>query len=739
MQLRRRGTIALDRKTSSAQQKQTSETQRADETPLRPGTAFRGLRSPPSARLTFLLLFLARSSAVWLQAPVLDCDETFNYWEPTHLLLHGRGLQTWEYSPEFGLRSYLYPLLHAVWIRFLQLLAVDHVWGKAGLFFGLRLLFAVVSSYCEAEFVQAAVFRYTGPHRSSFGAKLGWVFLSFLVLSSGLWHASIAFLPQTFTMYCIVLCWSAWLRGHYHAAIWWMGCASLLGWPFSAILGLTSFAFDILATHGFRIQLFRLARTALLTISLLVSVSLLVDYYFYRRWILAVLNIALYNSSTSGDASRGSALYGVESWDFYFRNLFLNFNLLLPVALLGPPLLLGAIGVLQLCSRRSKVESSPASPTARLGLAAFRILDTYSPFVRISILTCIPVYTWIAIFSSMPHKEERFMFVIYPLICFTAALPVTALCFATRFPIRKLRNGLGVLFLICFGLLSISRSASLLLNYRAPLRVYQELEAQAQDSGSPLYRQILSELSTTEDLPEFTPVHVCVGKEWYRFPNHFLLPDICVARVSSSSGSQPSPEGAVPFAEGLIAFPLPCWRLPSPWRSGASTTVQLELQFLKSGFGGQLPQHYITSSPQYRSLLGEEPPHWTSWMNGSRFPIYITTGLLPPHMNDENLAEPSRYFDLERCNFLVDLDLTISRTDEDPDLASHNQESAKGSRWRVIHRQPFLDAERSPSLPRAFYFPIPEWISSLKFAEYQLLERCNEAEPDTNCGPNMGV
>ena len=33
---------------------------------------------------------------------IADCDETFNYWEPTHYLLYGSGMQTWEYSPEFG-------------------------------------------------------------------------------------------------------------------------------------------------------------------------------------------------------------------------------------------------------------------------------------------------------------------------------------------------------------------------------------------------------------------------------------------------------------------------------------------------------------------------------------------------------------------------------------------------------------------------------------------------------------
>jgi hypothetical protein len=43
-----------------------------------------------------------------------DCDETYNYLEPLHFLLgHGSGMQTWEYSAAFALRSYLYLSLHA--------------------------------------------------------------------------------------------------------------------------------------------------------------------------------------------------------------------------------------------------------------------------------------------------------------------------------------------------------------------------------------------------------------------------------------------------------------------------------------------------------------------------------------------------------------------------------------------------------------------------------------------------
>ena len=57
-------------------------------------------------------LALARLIAA-LVCNISDCDETYNYWEPTHYLLHGSGFQTWEYSPVYALRSYFYLLPHA--------------------------------------------------------------------------------------------------------------------------------------------------------------------------------------------------------------------------------------------------------------------------------------------------------------------------------------------------------------------------------------------------------------------------------------------------------------------------------------------------------------------------------------------------------------------------------------------------------------------------------------------------
>ncbi|XP_055636366.1 alpha-1,2-mannosyltransferase ALG9 isoform X3 [Toxorhynchites rutilus septentrionalis] len=77
---------------------------------------------------------------------ITDCDETYNYWEPLHYLTQGKGLQTWEYSPEYGLRSYFYLLLHAVPSFLLKtILDVDAIIA----FYATRCMLAVICSVME--------------------------------------------------------------------------------------------------------------------------------------------------------------------------------------------------------------------------------------------------------------------------------------------------------------------------------------------------------------------------------------------------------------------------------------------------------------------------------------------------------------------------------------------------------------------------------------------------------------
>ena len=105
---------------------------------------------------SFKVLLSARlCAAVWTN--VSDCDETYNYWEPTHYVLHGTGFQTWEYSPAYALRSYAYIWLHALPLWVYQTLLQGN---KLLVFYALRCLLGLVSAMCEAYFYKGVIKHY---------------------------------------------------------------------------------------------------------------------------------------------------------------------------------------------------------------------------------------------------------------------------------------------------------------------------------------------------------------------------------------------------------------------------------------------------------------------------------------------------------------------------------------------------------------------------------------------------
>ena len=187
--------------------------------------------------------------------------------------------------------------------------------------------------------------------------------------------------------------------------------------------------------------------------------------------------------STTG----GPDLYGTEPWDFYFKNLLLNFNVWFILALASLPLFL----LQKLFSRRAAGESFQSG---------LRTLVFLSPF-----------YMWLAIFTLQPHKEERFMYPAYPFLALNAALALhTLLAFlgdpnATlvgRIP-AKLKLAVVALGLIASVDVGLARIWGLYSGYHAPLALYAPLaEGSAGGPGDT----------------------VCFGKDWYRFPTSFFLP-----------------------------------------------------------------------------------------------------------------------------------------------------------------------------------------------------------------------
>lgn len=163
-----------------------------------------------------------------LYAPISDCDEVFNYWEPTHYLNRGYGLQTWEYSPEFSIRSWIYIVLHAIPGKLGSLFSAK----KSFEFYFIRTILGLVCALCESRLVSTI--------SKALNPRVGIIFMIVMLFSPGMFHASIAYLPSSFSMYMTMLGMTSFMdwRGgsKTHVGIMWFGIGAIIGWPFAGAL-----------------------------------------------------------------------------------------------------------------------------------------------------------------------------------------------------------------------------------------------------------------------------------------------------------------------------------------------------------------------------------------------------------------------------------------------------------------------------------------------------------------------
>jgi alpha-1,2-mannosyltransferase len=198
-------------------------------------------------------------------------------------------------------------------------------------------------------------------------------------------------------------------------AIFAVAVGSLVGWPFSAVLGIP-IALDVVLYK--RRPLFFIWWS--LVSLVIVSVPLVaIDSVYYGRPVLAPLNIVLYNVFGKG----GPNLYGVEPLSYYLINGVLNFNVVFILALLAPlavefqvfwEVLITVLG-----------RGGSYVDTLKNILSAYRgNVPGAGIFIRSRDYRKVvqPMIIWMLIFFTRPHKEERFLFPIYPLFCLSAVV-----------------------------------------------------------------------------------------------------------------------------------------------------------------------------------------------------------------------------------------------------------------------------------------------------------------------------
>lgn len=408
--------------------------------------------------------------------PSSDCDEVFNYLEPAHFLLHKFGFQTWEYTPQFALRSYVYLFPHLIPLSFTSSLFTftsSHIIS----FYSLRFTLAILSTISLSTFPSSlqTVFPSPIPHLTLF----------FLAISPGLFRASIEFLPSSTSLLLLAPALSFWFRRQFTPLIVFLvACSTLFSWLYSALLAVP-LAIHLLLHPTFGI--IRFIRYSFLSLILLLLLICPLDSFFYQKPVFPPLNHLLYNVFPPPNS--GPHLYGLEPFSYYLLNLFLNTTISLPCFLLYP-LLLPFLPVVSL-SRRLVFLSPP--------------------------------YLFFLVFALQPHKEERFLVPIYPYLALIPAVFFYDLHSILKpfLPVRLFRRLtrliLSIILLLTFTI-SLSRTFMQLYAFRAPLKAWTFLShVELQDGLAPRNFSLHTH--------SHRHINICVGAEWYRFPSSFFVPN----------------------------------------------------------------------------------------------------------------------------------------------------------------------------------------------------------------------
>jgi alpha-1,2-mannosyltransferase len=411
-------------------------------------------------------------------------------------------------------------------------------------------------------------------------------------------------------MYLTMSAIAAWYHQQYKLAIFFTAISVLLGWPFVGLISIP-IIIDIVG----RLQKIRLFVFWSIISGVTILLPMIVlDSSYFGKLVMAPVNIVMYNVFKKDG---GPDLYGTEPFTFYIFNGFLNFNVIWLLALVAPVVIL--IGYFVVPSRTKQTTLT---------------LPYY--------LSLAPFYLWLAVMMIQPHKEERFLFPIYPLISLCGAITLDTcqkIFFRIRSAIFKINTAthylnhttfITVFVVIVSVLFNVSRILALYKNYHAPMDTFMELSTS---------RDILENPNTKD------PINICISKEWYRYPSSFFLP-----------------------------------------------STRYSIRFIKSEFKGMLPAYYSDHEN--------------------------ATQIVHSYFNDMNRENKFMYFkDIDKCDFMVDLDLKMKNT---PPLEPNY--SADSESWTILKELPFLNAQMSHPIYRAFYVPFVSY-KNIKYGSFNLLQK----------------
>lgn len=562
--------------------------------------------APPSrtdpAMLQYVLyttLLLTRLHAA-VYAIIPDCDEVFNFWEPLNFLTRFFGKQTWEYSPEYAIRSYAYLAQYSLliypisWLKYA--LSLYHVAVPSyTLFYLVRVILA--ASFTLAEIKLSKSLKFLNKNIQN------WFLLS-QILSPGMYQAAVSILPSSYTLLFGIISTtyiihffntekfissidtelvnledkantikdapqvdelaprtnmllnlyrvsSPLITKSYTMATLLTAVAGFVGWPFSMVLIVPFITYSLINSLVFSpksvlkndYSVMRLFSIYLLSgLSCVFFIAYFIaqfDSLFYKKTAYVGFNILSYNVFHASD-STGPDIFGTEDFLWYFKNLLLNFHIFFVI---------GALNFLTLFNRYQLV------------------------------IYKLPLLIWFGIFVSQAHKEERFMYPIYHLISISFAQFMSCETFNVNCFTKITKKILNYVVLSTTVFLFLTRVNNMNTNYSAPINVFKYLSDSTVDNHSSVIE------------------NVCIGREWYHYPSSLFLND------------------------------------------------NQRLKFTQSSFDGMLPGDFL--EPAVHSFEG----------------LVKTTSAIPAGFNNMNKYNPDFVVSSSECSFYVDIDMKYSAKD----------------------------------------------------------------------------
>ncbi|VDK21477.1 unnamed protein product [Taenia asiatica] len=418
-------------------------------------------------------ILAALCSTVWNN--INDCDETFNYLEPLGFIIsttNNTGFQTWEYSPQFGLRSYLY-LWIIGWPAYILVRFGLPGWLQ---FLGIRLFLSLVSVLSSSLLANSSsLYLYPDNSFKRFTFKV--IFCLIHSFAPGSFISASSSVPSALAASMTSLMLSTWINGQYFYSVGAVAVSTIVVWPFSVVLGVPLALF--LIASG---MIAHLIVHSIFWALALITPMVLIDTFYYGGLMCSTWNIISYNALSSLQGRSLSQLYGTETAAYYVLNYFLNYNIAIVfVATFTVPVFICVM--------------------LRIGWKT--ATDFHRRAFKLLCIALTPLLMWNVVFSIQSHKEERFLFPCFPCLDLLITLLLCVLFFnhsgksVTCLPFSVF---VVMSFLLLFIGLSFSRILALTQGYSAPMYLVQHLP--------------VSNASKT----------LCIGRDWHHFPSHFLLP-----------------------------------------------------------------------------------------------------------------------------------------------------------------------------------------------------------------------